>query len=252
MKLEGRVALVTGGASGMGRACAELFAREGARVAIADVQEAGAVVAAGIGARGGEAVFLRCDVADAGDAEGAVRGCVESFGRLDVLVGCAGINPRGTLLTTSEELWDRVLGVNLKALYLLGRAALPEMIRGGGGSIVAFSSINGLVAWEDEAAYDASKGGLVMLARAMAVDHAKHGVRVNCICPGIIDTPMLARTAAAKGDPEAFYAAARKMQPLGRLGTAEEVARVALFLASDDASFVTGAVLPVDGGYTAV
>ena len=248
MRLHAKVALVTGGASGIGKATADLFQREGAHVVVLDIQEP----AQGRRADRRSVIHVKGDVASDADAEGAVEECRARFGGLDVLVACAGINPRGTILTTREQQWDQVFAVNLKGVFFIARHAIAAMAHRGGGSIVTVSSINGLVAWENEVAYDASKGGLVMLTRALAVDHAKDNVRVNCICPGIIDTPMLARTAAAQPDEARFRAKAAGMQPLGRLGRPEEVAQAALFLASDEASFITGAILPVDGGYTAV
>ena len=197
-------------------------------------------------------MFVQTDVADPDGARSAVERAVERFDGLDILISCAGINPRGTVVTTGIELWRRVLDVNLSATFLLARHAVPHLAARGSGSIVTVASINALVAWKNEAAYEASKGGLVALTRAMAADHAEQGIRVNCICPGIIDTPMLARTASTHPDPAAFYEKARTMQLAGRLGRPIDVAYAALFLASDESSFVTGAVLPVDGGYTAV
>lgn len=253
MRLKDRIALITGAASGIGRATALTLAREGACIAVVDQDGApGPALASELQDQGYEAEWIAADVSDSGQVEQAVTQCVSRFGGLDILVSNAGINPRGTVLTTSDELLDRILAVNLKALFYLCRYGVPAMRRRGGGSIVTVSSINGLVAWDNEAAYDASKGGVVMLTRALAVDHAPDNIRVNCICPGITDTPMLQRTAASKPDPEAFFEAARKMQPLNRLGQPEDIANAVLFLASDEAAYITAAILPVDGGYTAV
>lgn len=252
MRLHGKSVIVTGGASGMGREIALRFGREGAAVGVVDRQESGAEVAGLLESRGQRSLFVQADVASLGDVEMAVRQCAEALGGVHVLISCAGVNPRGTVLTTSLDLWNQVLAVNLTATYLLARNCIPHMKRAGGGSIVTVASINALVAWQNEAAYEASKGGLVALTRAMAVDHAPDAIRVNCICPGIIDTPMLARTASTQPDAAAFYERAKHMQVAGRLGQPADIANAALFLASDESTFVTGAVLPVDGGYTAV
>jgi NAD(P)-dependent dehydrogenase (short-subunit alcohol dehydrogenase family) len=192
---------------------------------------------------------VKADVGTLQDAERAVKKCVETFGGVDILVNNAVVNPRGTVITTGEEEWNRVISVNLNAAFRFSKYDIPEMIRRGGGSIVNIASVNGLVAFENEAAYDASKGGLVMLTRSMAVDHAKDKVRVNCICPGITDTPMFKGTVSSYANQEAFLEKARKMHPLGRLGKPEDIAYAALFLASEESSFITGAILPVDGGY---
>lgn len=253
MRLGGKVALITGGASGMGKAMSVLFAAGGASVAVVDIDENhGREVVNEIREKGGKAILVRADVAIAEEAKLAVGRCVEVFGGLDILVNNAGVNPRGTVVTTSETQWDRVLAVNLKATFLLSKYAIPEMVRRGGGCVVNIASVNGLVAFENEVAYDASKGGLVMLTRSMALDHAKDGVRVNCICPGITDTPMFERTISTYSNQQAFLEKVKKMQPLGRLGRPDDVANAALFLASDQATFITGAILPVDGGYTIV
>lgn len=237
----------------MGRAMSVLFAAEGASVAVVDIDENhGREVVNEMREKGGKAILVRADVAIAEEAKLAVGRCVEVFGGLDILVNNAGVNPRGTVVTTSETQWDRVLAVNLKATFLLSKYAIPEMVRRGGGCVVNIASVNGLVAFENEVAYDASKGGLVMLTRSMALDHAKDGVRVNCICPGITDTPMFKRTISTYSDQQAFLEKVKKMQPLGRLGRPDDVANAALFLASDQATFITGAILPVDGGYTIV
>lgn len=251
MRLAGKVAIITGAASGMGRAMSLLFSNEGAKITVVDIAEdRGRAVVDEIKKKGSEAIFVKADVGSIQDAERAVKKCGEMFGGVDILVNNAGTNPRGTVVTTSEEEWNRVISVNLDAAFRFSKYAIPEMIRRGGGSIVNIASVNGLVAFENEAAYDASKGGLVMLTRSMAADHAKDKVRVNCICPGITDTPMFKRTVSSYSDQEAFLEKARKMHPLGRLGKPEDIAHAALFLVSDESSFITGAILPVDGGYT--
>jgi NAD(P)-dependent dehydrogenase (short-subunit alcohol dehydrogenase family) len=250
--LAGKRALVTGGASGIGRATALLFAREGAAVAVADVnQAAGQAVAQEIERAGGEALFLRCDVTREKDCRRAVERTVAKFGGLDILFNGAGIIRRATVLETSEQEWDRVMEVNLKSIYLLSRHAIPIMAEAGGGAIVNVSSGWGLVGGRQAAAYCASKGAVILLTKAMALDHGPQKIRVNCICPGDTDTGMLREEARQLGQPEEAFLSEAAERPLGRVGRPEEVARAALFLASEQASFVTGTSLVVDGGGTA-
>ncbi len=250
--LAGKVALVTGAASGIGRAIATLFAREGAAVALVDRDAGrGAAVAAEIRGAGGRALFEPADVTRSADCGRAVRRAVDGLGGLHVLVNNAGIIRRATVLDLPEEDWDRVMDVNLKGVFLMCREAIPIMERGGGGSIVNTASGWGLVGGPRAVVYCASKGGVVLLTKAMAIDHGPRNIRVNCVCPGDTDTPLLAEEGRQLGAaPEPFLreAAAR---PLGRVGRPEEIAQAALFLASDRASFVTGSALVVDGGGTA-
>lgn len=244
-----RAALVTGGASGIGRATAELFAREGASVAIADVDEAGGrAVVAGIVEDGGAALFIRCDVTQAVDCERAVRETHKRFGRLDILLNNAGIARRASVLDAREDDWDRTMAVNVKSVFLLSRAAIPEMIALGGGTIINMGSGWGLVGGPDAAAYCASKGAVVQLTKAMAIDHGKHNIRVNCVCPGDTDTPMLRGEARQLGEPVERFLEEAAQRPLRRVGEPRDIAQAALYLASDSSSFVTGAVLVVDGG----
>lgn len=248
-ELEGKGALITGAASGIGRAIALVFARAGARVVLLDVDEAGGEQAArAIADQGGAALFLRCDVTQAAECSRAVEAAAGFLRSLHVLVHSAGIIRRASILETTEEEWDRVMAVNLKAVYLLGRHALPWMARSGGGAVVNIASGWGLRGGRAAAAYCASKGGLVTLTKAMALDHAPQNIRVNCICPGDIDTPMLRREAAQLGEPLESFLEQAARRPLARIGMPEDVAQAALYLASDAASFVTGAVLVVDGG----
>jgi NAD(P)-dependent dehydrogenase (short-subunit alcohol dehydrogenase family) len=247
--LLGKSALITGGASGIGRATALLFAAEGASIAIADLDAAaGSDVVRLISGQGGRAFLIPCDVSRAQDCERAVLQIVEQFGSLDILINSAGIIRRAAVTETEEEEWDRVLAVNLKSVFLLSKYTIPVMARGGGGTIINISSGWGLVGGRKAASYCASKGGVVLLTKAMALDHAPQNIRVNCICPGDTDTPMLRNEAAQLGETaEAFLSEAAR-RPLGRIGAPEDIARAALFLAGDASSFVTGTTLVVDGG----
>ena len=250
--LDGKRVLITGGASGIGRAAALLFAREGAAVAVADLNEAGGqAVVDQIRREGGRALFIRCDVTRAGDCRRAVEQTVAEFGGLDVLFNNAGIIRRATVVDASEADWDRVMAVNVKSVFLMSKAAVPVMAAAGGGAIVNTASGWGLVGGQRAAAYCASKGAVVLLTKAMALDHGPQGIRVNCICPGDTDTAMLRQEAAQLGEPVDRFLADSAQRPLGRLGRPEEVAQAALYLASGAASFVTGAALVVDGGGTA-
>ena len=252
MRLANKVALITGGTSGIGEATALLFAREGAAVAVAGrSEERGRKVVAGIEKSGGKAIFILADVRRADDCRRAVDHTVRAFGRLDVLLNNAGVYYPHDTLECSEEEWDLQLDINLKGAFLMSKFALPGMIAQGGGVIVNNSSGWGLVGGDKAVAYCASKGGMVLMTKAMAIDHGRQGIRVNCICPGDVETPMLPGDAKMRGLDWSTYLAGCANRPLGRIGTSEEIAKVALFLASDDSSFITGATLAVDGGGTA-
>ena len=252
MRLADKVALITGGTSGMGRATAVLFAQEGARVAITGRNEArGREVLEEIEQAGGTAIFFRSDVRFAEDCRRAVEETLQAFGRLDILFNNAGVLYANTVLDCTEEEWDLTLDTNLKGTYLMSKFALPTMIAQGSGVIINNASGWGLVGGDAAAAYCASKGGVVLLTKAMAIDHARQGIRVNCICPGDVDTPMLPEDAQRRGMKWEAYLASAANRPMGRIGKPEEIAKAVLFLASDDSSFVTGAVLAVDGGGTA-
>ncbi len=246
--MKGRVAVVTGAASGIGRAVAELLAAEGAEVLAVDIDPAGEAVSREVEETHGKLAFFRADLASRSDCEAVVADAVRRHGRLDVLINCAGVIRRATILETSEADWDRVMDVNLKAVYLLSREAIPAMIGGGGGAIVNIASAWGLAAGAHAAAYCASKGGVVQLTRAMAIDHAADRIRVNCLCPGDVDTPMLAAEAADLGEgAEAFYRDAAD-RPARRIGSAAEIAQAVLYLASDRSRYVTGTAMVIDGG----
>ena len=240
-----QVALITGGASGIGRASAMRLAQEGAAVAIADIDdEAGFETCQAIEDLGGQAILLHADVTDEEACRQMVEATLGTLGHLDVLVTCAGVGSGGTVIDTDQVYWDRVVDLDWKGVYLAGKYALPAMIERGGGAVVHIASIGGLRGDWGGASFSAAKGAVINLTRHMAVAHAVQGIRVNCICPGVIETPL---TEAWLGDP-ATRASVLARHPIGRLGTAEDVAAAVAYLASDEAGFVTGAILAVDGG----
>ena len=255
-RLKDKAALVTGAGSGIGRAAAALFASEGARVACADLSHASAEeTVAEIERIGGRAVALSGDVSVAEDVAGMVDGAVDALGQLDIVVNSAGVTARNALPPGSDpdDVWDRVIEVNLRGTYLVSRCAVVHMQRGGGGSIVNLASTMGMVGYPPGLGgalnpYPPSKGGVIQLTRNMAVDLARDGIRVNCLCPGFVETDL---TKSLTDDPPTLEMLESR-HPLGRLGRPEEVAYAALYLASDESSYVTGAALTVDGGYTAV
>jgi len=252
MRLSSQSALITGATSGIGEATALLFAREGARVAITGRNEKrGHAVTEAIVNNGGRAIFLRTDVRKAAECERAVHETVKAFGRLDILFNNAGIFYPHHTIECSEEEWDEQIDINLKGTFLMSKAALPGMIAQGRGVIINNSSGWGIVGGDKAVAYCASKGGVVLMTKAMAIDHGRQGIRVNCVCPGDVETPMLPQDAKMRGLEWDAYIAGCANRPLGRVGSAEEIAKAVLFLASDDSSFMTGAALVVDGGGTA-
>jgi NAD(P)-dependent dehydrogenase (short-subunit alcohol dehydrogenase family) len=254
MELAGKAALVTGAAKGIGAAVAQLFARYGASVAIMDRDtEAAESCAGAIRAAGGRALAVAGDVSIAADAQRAVAEAVVAFGGLDLLVNNAGIQTYGTVETMPEEEWDRTLAINLKSVFLLSKYAVPEIRRRGGGAIVNIASVQALATQPAVSAYAASKGGIVSMTRSMALDFAGDAIRVNCVCPGSVDTPMLrwAATEFGGGDPEGALRDWGKLHALGRVARAEEVAELVLFLASPRSSFCTGAAYLADGGMLA-
>jgi NAD(P)-dependent dehydrogenase (short-subunit alcohol dehydrogenase family) len=249
MRLEGKVALITGGTSGIGSATAIRFASEGAAVAITGRNsERGEQVVSEIVANDGEALFIRSDVRSSEDCRLAVEQTLERFGKIDVLFNNAGVFHPRSIPDCTEEEWDETIDSSLKGAFLMSKYTLPSMIERGSGSIIHTSSGWGILGGEKAAAYCAAKGGLIVMAKAMAIDHGPDGIRVNCICPGDVMTPMLADDAAKRGMSWDDYAVGAADRPLGRIGAAEDIANAALYLASDEASFVTGEALVVDGG----
>lgn len=246
-RLDGKVALITGAARGQGETEARLFAREGAQVALTDVLvDLGQQVAASIRASGAEAMFLQLDVSNPDEWNEVVRHTVQTYNRLDILVNNAGIAQRDGLIGTSAEDWDRVMAINAKGVFLGMQYAIPAMLQSGGGSVINISSTSGIVGFPGGTAYHASKGAVRLLTKVTAAEYAKRGVRVNSIHPGIIETPMTDNMVAER------MQLLLNRTPMGRKGTPMEIAYGALFLASDESSFMTGAELVIDGGMTAV
>ena len=250
MTLKDKVAIITGAKSGIGFAAALRLAAEGAKVVVADVratqEEAQEIVR-----RGGDALSVQVDVSSELQVSALISRTVAAYGRLDVLVNNAGVELAKKVTETSEAEWDRLMGVNLKGVFLCSKAAIPEMKRTGGGAIVNVASELGVVGGSEIAAYCASKGGVVQLTKAMAIDHAADGIRVNCVCPGPVSTPLLEAIVAASSDPEEERRRIVDKTLLGRLGQPEEIANVVAFLASGESSYMTGSVVLVDGGWTA-
>ncbi|MCX6079727.1 MAG: SDR family NAD(P)-dependent oxidoreductase [Chloroflexi bacterium] len=247
--LRNKVALITGGASGIGRATALLFAQEGAAVAVVDINvEQGNATVAEIEAAGGRAIFISCNVTSADDCCRAVEQTVAAFGTLNILFNNAGIIRRADVISTTEDEWDRVMAVNVKSIFLMSKYAIPYMDKAGGGSIVNTSSGWGLKGGGNAISYCASKGAVTNMTRAMAIDHGKQQIRVNAVCPGDTDTPMLRNEAKQLGEPEDRFMAEAAARPLQRYAQPLEIAQSVLFLVSDAASYVTGTALVVDGG----
>ena len=251
-RLDEKVALVTGGGSGIGRQTSLRFAEEGARVAVADLRgDTAEETASEIRAAGGDASACTMDVTRSADVAAGVQAAIEAFGGVDVVVNNAGITITGAAHDLTEDDWDLELAINLKSVYLVSKALWPHFLERGGGSIVSTASIAGLWAIPDDAAYCASKAGVIMLTKCLALDGAKAGIRANCVCPGFIQTPMIDGYFDDQPDPAASRAFAVGLHPLGRLGEPLDIADGFIYLASDDARWVTGTALTVDGGLTA-
>jgi NAD(P)-dependent dehydrogenase (short-subunit alcohol dehydrogenase family) len=247
-RLKDKVATITGGGSGIGRATCLLFAREGAKVVVADyIAEGGNETVRQISAAGGQAVFVQADVSKSTDVQNLIGAAVRNYGRVDILFNNAGIEgPSAKLANLKEEDWDRVIAIDLTSVYLGMKYVIPEMIKQGGGVILSTASVAGLVGFQGSGAYAAAKAGVINLTRLAALEYADKNIRVNCICPGVIETPMVERVMG--GRPRERIV---RSEPIGRLGRPEDIANAALFLASDESSFATGAPFIIDGGYVA-
>ncbi|WP_228545505.1 SDR family NAD(P)-dependent oxidoreductase [Burkholderia pseudomultivorans] len=245
MRFENKVAIVTGGASGIGAATARAFAREGARVVIADLADNGAELAAELIDQGGHALYVQTDVTDSDDVQELIARTVQVYGRVDVMFANAGVAVDNRIDSLDEAAWKKTLDINLTGVYLCNKYAIKHMLKQGGGTIVNCGSIHSHVGKSGVTAYAAAKGGVKLLTQTLAIDYGQQNIRVNAVCPGYIDTPLLQNM--SKDAKQALVA----LHPMGRLGRAEEVANAVLFLASDEASFVNGSSLLVDGGYTA-
>jgi NAD(P)-dependent dehydrogenase (short-subunit alcohol dehydrogenase family) len=253
-RLEGKVSMITGAGSGIGRATAFAFAKEGAKVIVNDVQlDAGEKVTSEINEHEGVALFVGGDVSREGDVVHMVDAAEREFGRIDVLFNNAGgsLGVRFPVAETNQEDWDRVIEVNLKGIFLVSKYVLPVMIKKGGGVIINMGSSFGLVGFPNMAAYTAAKGGVIALTRQMAVDYGTYNIRVNCMCPGPILTPLVESRIKEAPDPEESLNELKSLSPLGKIGRPEDVAYMALYLASDESPFTTGAVLAIDGGHVA-
>jgi NAD(P)-dependent dehydrogenase (short-subunit alcohol dehydrogenase family) len=251
MRLENKVAIITGGGDGIGQAAAVLFGKEGASVAIADINlEKANNTLNMIKASNGKAMVVQVDVTKADSVEKMVKDVIKAYGRIDILVNNAAVFIEATVLNTSEKDWDNIMAINLKGIFLCCKYTIPEMIKAKKGSIVNIGSEAGITGFKNQTAYDASKGGVVNMTRAMALDFAEYNVRVNCVCPGTTETPMVKQAIAVAPDP---VQARRNFssRPLLRLGRPEEIAAGILYMASDESPYATGSILAIDGGKTA-
>jgi NAD(P)-dependent dehydrogenase (short-subunit alcohol dehydrogenase family) len=251
-QLSGKVALITGAGSGIGRAIATLFAQQGARITIADIDEKAAEkTATQINRKGGNAAYTRADVSKSADTRKIVQTTLKTHGKLTTLVNNAGIESTGTVTELTEKNWDKVINTNLKGTFLCSKHSTPSIIEAGGGTIINIASVLGLIGSKREAAYCASKGGIISLTKAMALDLAPHNIRVNCICPGSVLTPTFKRVMTTTGNYKTSFAQNLEKIPLKRVAQPGEIAQAALYLASDESSYITGSTLIIDGGWSA-
>lgn len=249
MKLQGKTAIITGAAAGIGAASAALFAREGASIVAVDIDHAALRgVSDQITKAGGSCCALRADVSRRDEVENAVRSAVDIFGHVDILFNNAGIVPTGKIEATSEEQWDRAMAINVKSMYLFCHAIVPIFMKQGGGVILNTASATALRAVENRACYTATKAAVIGLTKSLALDYVRDNIRVNCLCPGTVDTPSLARRIAAFPDPVEARKTFIARQPMGRFGSAEEIAQAAFYLVSPESDFVTGLAFAIDGG----
>ena len=250
-RLDGKIVIITGAARGQGEVAAEIFAKEGAQLLLSDILPEGERVAARLASQGQSAVFLQADVSQDAEANHLAEKCLAQYGRIDVLYNNAGIILGKPFHETTLEEWDRILKIDLTGPFLVSKAVAPAMMQQQSGSIINISSVGGIVGYPAMAAYGAAKGGLVNLTRCMAVDLAPYNIRVNAICPGAIDTPMPRKYIENMPNKEGIWKQLGDMHLIKRFGTSQEVVYLALYLASDEASFMTGAIIPIDGGLSA-
>ncbi|MBE0478269.1 SDR family oxidoreductase [Candidatus Aerophobetes bacterium] len=251
MRLPNKVAVITGASSGMGQATAVLFAQEGAKVAVVDIdKKAGQTTVDMVKQKGQKALLVPTDVTDSSQVISMVEQVMSEFGKIDILVTSAGIWRQGTILDTDEKLWDAIMNLNLRGMFLCCKYCIPEMIKGGGGSIVNISSECGIVTWKNQIAYNVSKAAVISLTKSIAIDFASQNIRANTVCPGTTETPMPLNWLKKQPNPEELRRGIEEIRPANRLGQPEEIAYGILYLASDESPYATGAVLSIDGGAT--
>lgn len=252
MRLRNKIAIITGAGSGIGRTTALLFSEEGAQVAIVEIdKERGQDTVDMITRKGREGLFIPTDITDPSQVKSMVTKVIEAYGKINILVNNAGLYVQGDVVNTNEEQWDRIMAVNLRAAFLCCKYNIPQMIESGGGVVINVSSEAGIVAIKNQVAYNTSKAGLISLTKSIALDFASQNIRANCVCPGTTQTPLVASALAKQADPERARREVEKVRPANRLGKPEEIAYGILYLASDESPYATGAVLSIDGGYTA-